>query len=138
MTSADALARTLAILERDQLASYVRLADALTGLRIALEVQGETFHVQGGSSVAVEQAADEPVDARVRTSRHAILALIDGDIDLLEAVKARKLKLKADVSLMVRLARAERAFAEGAARARAVRSVLDQFRATTVDLPVSV
>jgi hypothetical protein len=132
MTSAEALAATLAILERDQLAAYVRMADALTGLRIALEVQEEAFHVHGGNMIAVEAASDAPVDAHVVTTRPAILALIDGDIDLLEAVKARKLKLRADISLMVRLARAERAFAEGAARARAVRRVLDQFRTTTL------
>jgi hypothetical protein len=133
MTSAEALAATLAILERDQLAAYVRMADALAGLRIALEVQDEVFHVQGGNMVAVEAASDVPVDAHVATTRPAILALIDGDIGLLEAVKARKLKLRADISLMVRLARAERAFAEGAARARPVRRVLDRFRATTLD-----
>jgi len=128
MTSSQALSAALAVIERDQLAAYTRILDALDGIVIGFDVGGETFSVSAADRLRVSTNADYVAKVEVRTDRSAILALIDGEIELLEAVKTRRLKIVADVSLMTRLARAERAFAEGAARARRIRPILEAYR----------
>lgn len=127
MTSHEALARALAVLAADQLAAFVAIGDALDGLVVECRVDRELFHVVGGAGLAVRKGA-AAAQVRVVCGRAAILALADGEIDILGAVRARLLDVTADVSLMVRLSRAERAFAEGAARARAMRPVLEAYR----------
>lgn len=128
MTPAAALKSALDVIERDQLAAYVSIADALAGLTIACEVDGDHFSVKGGRRLLIEVGEHSGADVRVSTRRAAILALIDGDLQLIEAVRMRDLRVVADISLMVQLSRAQRAFAEGAARARRVRPILDAFR----------
>jgi len=129
MTSGQALSAALAVIERDQLAAYTRIVDELGGIVISFDVGGETFSVGGADRLRVSTSADLVPKVEVRTDRSAILALIDGEIELLEAVTTRRLKIVANVSLMTRLARAERAFAEGAARARRIRPILEAYRA---------
>lgn len=75
------------------------------------------------------QAADRRrPDARVKARRQTILALVDGDFTLLEAVRSGGLDLTAPPPLLLRIAQAQRAFAEGAARVRRMEALLDRYR----------
>lgn len=129
MTAAEALAAALAVLENEQLAAFVEVGDALDGLVVDCRVGREEFHVPGGAALAV-QAGGAGRQARVHVvaERGVILDLVDGEIDILGALRARRLDVRGDVALLVRLSRAQRAFAEGTARSRSMRTVLDAFR----------
>ncbi|WP_205479504.1 hypothetical protein [Sphingomonas arenae] len=128
MTSAEALSAALAVLRRDELAAYTRMTDWLGRMTVGFDLPEESFVVRGGKDVLVLPEAPQPIEVKVRTDRDTVIALIDGDLQLLEAVEGRRLDLVADVSLMVPLARAARAFAEGTARARRVRPILEAYR----------
>lgn len=128
LSSAGALREAFRILERDALAFHVVLADELRGLTISCEVGGERFGLRCGRRPLVARIGRDPAAVRVATDRETILALIDGKIRLLEAIRGRRLKLIADVALMLRLSRAQRAFAEGAVRARRMRALLNRYR----------
>jgi hypothetical protein len=126
------LETALALLQADAPAAYFRILAELDGLAIALRVDDEPFVVRG-ARYGLELEAGAPGGAalsiELQTSRHAIVALIDGELNLLDAVLARELALRAEVRLLDRLARAGRAFAEGALRSRRMRALLDDFRA---------
>jgi hypothetical protein len=133
MTSSSAqetLAHAFDILERDELAAFTRMADDLRGLVISCTVDSERFAVLGTERPSV--APDVPGEAQVmvEAGRRSILDLVDGETDFLSAVMTRRVRLTADVRLMVRLSRAQRAFAEGASRARRMRPLLEAFRAS--------
>lgn len=125
----ETLARAFEILERDELAAFTRMADDLRGLAISCTVDEERFAVIANERPAVVRSAPGGADVTVEAGRRVILELIDGETDFLSAVMARRVSLTADISLMVRLSRAQRAFAEGAARARRMRPLLEAFRA---------
>ena len=128
MTPAAALQAVLAVLEEDQLAAYMGLVDLLAGLVVECRVDGDAFHVVGGGRLDVVSGAPLAAQVHVTTSKRAIVALIDGEITVLQAVKAGQLDVLADTALLVRIGRAQRVFADGAARAARIRPVLAGFR----------
>ncbi|AJP71197.1 hypothetical protein [Sphingomonas hengshuiensis] len=126
--AAQTLAQAFDILERDEPAAFAAMALQLAGLIVSCTVDGERFFVSGAGRPQVSGAAGAAVTVWVESNRRAIIRLIDGDIDVLGAVRARQLRLTADIALMVRISRAQRAFAEGAARARRIRPLLEALR----------
>ena len=128
MTTAETLRRAFAILACDELAAFVALSDALRGLVVRCAVDGEVFTVLGRAQLIVRRGPIARADAHVVASRAAILDLIDGRLTVLDAVLARRLTLVADIGHLVRLSRAQRAFAEGAARTRQMRALLAAYR----------
>jgi hypothetical protein len=68
-------------------------------------------------------------DSRVQARRKTILALVDGDLTLLEAVRSGGLDITAPPPLLLRIAQAQRAFAEGAARVRRMEALLARYQA---------
>lgn len=126
------LETALALLQADAPAAYFRILAELDGLAIALRVEAEPFAVRGtrhGLQLEAGAPAGAAPSIELQTSRRAIVALIDGELSLLDAVLARELALRAEVRVLDRLARAGRAFAEGALRSRRMRALLDDFRA---------
>lgn len=128
MTSAEALSAALDVLQRDELASYTLMIDSMGEMAVSFDVDGERFVVVANGSISLSSREDMQADAQVRTDRSTVVALIDGELQMLEAVERRCLHVLADISRMVPLARAAKAFANGAARARRVRPVLDAYR----------
>jgi hypothetical protein len=126
----ETLARAFDILERDELAAFTRMADDLRGLVISCTVDDERFAVVANERPSVVPNVPDQTQVVVEADRCSILELVDGETDFLSAVMARRVTLRADVRLMVRLSRAQRAFAEGASRARRMRALLEAFRAT--------
>lgn len=132
MTARDALEQALAVIRRDQLAAWVQIEDALATLVVECTVGEERFHVAGASRIGAGPA--ERASACVRTDARTILDLVDGELSLLGAVTAGRLDVTANTSVLLRLARAQRAFAEGAARTRDVRPVLERYRRAVSEL----
>lgn len=130
MTAQAALEQAIALLRRDRLAAYVQVEDALAGLVVECAAGTEVFTVHGKAGLPIISGLAEQATARVRTCAKTIVALIDGEVSVLEAVKAGQLDMVASTPVLLRLAQAQRAFAEGAARARDMQLVLDEFRAS--------
>jgi hypothetical protein len=124
------LEQALATLLVDAPAAYFRVLAELDGLSMALRVDGEVFGVRAASARLLFEEPDVDAAVELRTSRQTVLALIDGRSSLLDAVLARELSLRADARQLDRIARAGRAFAEGALRSRRMRALLDLFRAS--------
>lgn len=126
------LEAALALLQADAPAAYFRILAELDGLAIALRIDDEPFGVRGtrrGLHLDRGAPGGSAPPIELQTSRRTIVALIDGELSLLDAVLARELALRAEVRVLDRIARAGRAFAEGALRSRRMRSLLDDFRA---------
>jgi ribosomal protein S12 methylthiotransferase accessory factor YcaO len=128
MSARKALELALAIIEREQPDDHARISQQLRGLAIGCTIGDETFLVLGGDRPTVIDGAGQHVNVEAAAQRDAILELIDGERTILEMVMARRLSITADITLMVSLSRAERAFAEGAVRARSMRPLLELWR----------
>lgn len=126
---ANLLTRAWEILRRDELRAFTHMVDALGPLTVALEVDDEVFSVLGGDRLSVQPGLDAAAAVRVRASRAAVLRLIDGEASFLDAVFARDIRLTGATPDLMRLARAQRAFTEGAIRARRMRPLIAELRA---------
>lgn len=130
LRASEALSGALRAIREETPDAFAWLARELRGLRIRCAVDDEAFVVLGGDPPRVIGARGERrLDADVRASKPAVLDLIDGEVDMLTAIRQRRVSLTADIRLMGRIARAQRAFAEGAVRARGVRDLLRRYRA---------
>jgi hypothetical protein len=127
-TARETLASAFLILEREAPRAFQWMSAELRGLRIRCTVGHERFVVIGGGRPTIRNGRGQPFEADVEADRAAILALIHGETDFLTAIRSRRVRLVADISLMVRLSRAQRAFAEGAVRTPSMRELLRVFR----------
>ena len=123
------LEAALDILRAEAPAAFYRVAGELEGIAVRLEVGEESFGCEATDGRIVLGPPPGDPQARVRTDRRTILALIDGRSGYLDAVLARDLAVEGQPELLARLSRAGLAFGEGALRARRMRSLLDEFRA---------
>jgi hypothetical protein len=129
LAASEALKGAFRLIAEETPEAFEWLARELRGLRIRCTVDDEAFIVLGGDRPRIVPGGGEGrLDADVRASKPAVLDLIDGEVDMLGAIRQRRLSLTADIRLMVRLSRAQRAFAEGAVRARGARDLLRRYR----------
>jgi hypothetical protein len=128
LPAGETLALAFAILERESPRAFEWMSVELRGLRIRCAVAEERFTVYGAERPVVEAGSEPLFQVDVEAGKDAILALIDGETDVLGAIVGRRVKLIADIGLMVRLSRAQRAFAEGAVRAAPMRDLLRRYR----------
>ncbi|MXP42836.1 hypothetical protein [Allopontixanthobacter sediminis] len=128
MTSREALTSACEAIRTEFLPAYIRLLDAIEGLSVECVVGDERFRVSGSGELVIGEIGVISPSAHVLCTRTAILALVDGDMSLLDAVKRGKLDICGDTKELLSLARAQRAFAEGAARVRQVEDILAQYR----------
>jgi len=81
--------RSLGHLEAEVPASYRHLVSALGPLVVEVSVDGGVFTLSTGQDrLAVRDGALAGAGARVRTSRSAILAVLDAEVSLAEAVES--------------------------------------------------
>lgn len=104
------------------------MADALGPLVVALEVDGERFSLIGGDELTV---ADEPARANVRigTSRAAIVAVLDAETSLQDAIDIGTVDVRGSLNDVVRTHDTLRAYVHAAARAPAQSALIDELRA---------
>lgn len=113
----------------DALASSLLVDDALAGLRIRCAIEGERFDILADPRTRVTPPGRSRPDVKVKAERQTLLALIDGETSLLEAVRSGGLDLVGPPPVLLRIAAAQRAFAEGAARVRRMEALLARYRA---------
>ncbi len=126
----ETLQRAISILRSDAPAAFMRMAAELDGLDVALEVEGERFGVSTCDCCVTVGERHLGASVEVHASRRIILALIDGERSVLQAVLGRELALRGHSSVLPRLARATVAFSDGAIRSPRMRALLDQYRAS--------
>lgn len=126
------LDRSLAVLAVEVPESYRRIAQTLDSLPMCVVVDGEVsvVHFAHGRHVL---AVGGSVAGELRTSSPAIVALIDGEIELLDALMSERLYLRGPVDVVVRFERALQAYLAGAVRAPTFPSLLNGYRSVAVE-----
>jgi hypothetical protein len=121
------LARSLDLLGAETPQAHARLAHALDALPLALEVDAEAMLlVFERGRHALRDAA--PASVLLRTTRSAILDLVDGRIGLVEALRGERLWLQGAVASLVRVDAALRAYLAGAVRSPSFLPLLADYR----------
>jgi len=128
------LDESLSVLQREQPASYARLCEKLASLRIEIRIDGECLiaafepggHRVAGESTAAQTAA---AGARFRASRDAVLDVLDGRINLAEAVMTGRLEAYAPLAHLLELHDALLLYVNAAVRCPSFPALLDRFRA---------
>jgi hypothetical protein len=122
------LREALDILRIDAPAAYHRVARELTGIAVDITVDAEMFNVQVLEDAVAVGAHLCGAPAIVTTSTDTILDLTDGRLTYLEAIRSGRLTLRGNLALMLPLARASTAFAEGAVRSPRIKGPLALLR----------
>jgi hypothetical protein len=118
----------LLALARETPASYARLAALAGADGVRLAVDGPPVIVRfGARSHSLERGA-APAAVDLRSDRATILALLDADLTLLDALERDRLHLQGNVDAVLRFEQALGAFLEGAARAPSFPDLLAAFR----------
>jgi hypothetical protein len=123
------LRRSLDHVEREVPVSYRHLLDTLGPLVIAIDVDGERFALRGGARLEVLDGAAAEAGARVALSRAAILAVLDAELALAEAVEAGWIAVRGRLDDVLRAHDTLIAYAHAAVRAPSVPALMTQLRA---------
>jgi hypothetical protein len=122
------LATSLSVLRHEQADIYARLRGELHHRPVSLLVDEESSGVElRGDLLAVQSPARPAIE--VVTSGATILELVDGHLELREAVVADALLLRGTPEHLVAFDRALVLYMNGAVRSAQVRSLLGRFRA---------
>lgn len=124
--------RSVQHLADDMPASYRLLVAELGPLVVELDVGGDVFSVHaGGERLQVSDGPAQAAKVRVRTSRTAILDLIDAKVGLDEAVETGTVSVRGSLDDVQRTHDTLRAYLHGAVRAASVPTLLSELRAGT-------
>ena len=122
------LRRSLGALERERPDIAERLAATLAPLTVTITVGDEQLGVRSDATcVVVGEPAPAP-QVRVSTGRPTILALVDGDVSLVDAVLADDVHLVGDVADLARFHDVLWLYLQGALRAPSFPALLHAFR----------
>jgi SCP-2 sterol transfer family len=127
MTANDTFFAALQALRTDQPVAYLALLAEMVGLTAQCHIDDEQFGLACTAN-AITHLPVGPSDLHITASRAALIAMVDGDLSLLAAIRARHLQLTGTTAALAHLARAQRRFAEGAARSRRVQHIFDAFK----------
>ena len=116
-------------LERDIPLAYQRMCALLEGLSVAVAMDDELIVIGCAGLRGRVDPAGGPVAAELRTSRRAILAVVDGRLSLADAVLTDAVMVKGSLDVLERLHRALEAYMHGAVRSRSFPALLARFRA---------
>jgi hypothetical protein len=126
------LGESFAVLADELPAAHARLCAGLAGRAVAIDVDGERFVVAFAAGQARVTSAMEGEDAaagvRVATSRAAILAVIDAQRSLAEAVLTDEVRVVGALDRLVEAHQALVTYVHGAVRCPGFLSLLQRFR----------
>lgn len=123
------LRRSLDRLAAEVPASYRHLVHALGPLVVEVEVDGELFSVRADPDVVVADGPNGAAGVRIGTSRAAVLAVLDAELALGEAVEEGVVQVRGSLDDVVRAHDALLAYAHAAVRAPSVPGLLAALRA---------
>ncbi|MEZ0357518.1 SCP2 sterol-binding domain-containing protein [Mycobacterium sp. SA01] len=122
--------RSIEHLEEDVPASYQMLVSELGPLVVELDVADDMFTVHAASDrLHVSDGPAQKARVRIRTSRTAILDLIDAKVGLDEAVEAGAVSVHGCLDDIQRAHDTLLAYIHGAVRAASVPALLSELRA---------
>jgi hypothetical protein len=115
-------------LEREIPQAYRKMCATLDGLSVRICLDDETVVIGFAGVHCRVDVAGGPVKAELRTSRRAVLAVLDGRQSLASAVLADEVKVRAPLDTLERLNHAIEAYMHGAVRSRSFPALLVRFR----------
>lgn len=123
------LRRSVQHLEDEVPDSYRLLVAQLGPMVVELDVDGEVFSLRGGDRLQVSDGAAQLADARIATSRVAILDLLDARVGLGEAVEAGMVGVHGSLDDVQRAHDSLLAYVHAAVRASTQPGLLSELRA---------
>ena len=108
--------------------SFRHLVGELGPLVVEVDVGGELFSVRGGGGLAVADGPSGTADVRIRTSREAVLEVLDAALGLPEAVETDRVQVHGALDDVVRAHDALIAYAHAAVRAPSLPGLLTALR----------
>jgi len=116
------------ILEDDRLVAYATMSDALKGLVINAEIESEGFHICGEQDPRVVPDVNHKAAVSISMNRAALIDLVDGQTSLMNELRRRRISIRGTSPALLKLARAQHAFTEGAVRTRRMEALFVRFR----------
>jgi hypothetical protein len=112
-------------------ASAVARMRSVVGTRRArIRLDDEAIHVAfGPAGLVVEEVADGPVDGEGATDRATVLDLLDGHVEVTDAILDGRLEVRGNVDGVVRMFLAIEILLDGSTRAPALQALARDFRA---------
>lgn len=135
---AEFLRRSLSLLSTHATPAYAEVAKKLGSGVVALEVDGEALSItarQGRIEVIANShdrtthAQPRSTAARARTSRRALVALLEGRVDLVQAVWQDAVELQGPLEALLRFYDALRAYFRAAVGCPEFAALLDEYLA---------
>jgi hypothetical protein len=102
--------------------------DALGPLVVALVVDDEAFSLSGGRALAVTDGDTDTAGVRITTSRSTILDVLDGRLDLRDAVDTGAIGVLGSLDDVLRVHDTLHAYVHAAIRAPSQSGLLDALR----------
>lgn len=118
-TVASLLRRSLEHMASDVPAGYAHLLRQLGALVIDVEIDGERFALRGGPRLEVVEGVAPAAGARMAMSRRAVLAVLDAEVALAEAVESGGVAVRGALDDVVRAHDVLIAYVHGAVRSPA-------------------
>jgi hypothetical protein len=124
------LDESFAVLRHEVPEAYRRMCLELEGNAVVITVDDEAVIVASdGVAMHVETvSAATRTSAEIRTSRQAILRVLDGETGLADAVLSNAVSARASLETLVQLNRGLAMYVHGAVRAPSFPGLLDRFR----------
>lgn len=129
------LARSFALLTREQPQAHERILMPLAGLAVALKIDAEHFTAAFTSTQAHLRAVDGQESITVGTSRRTILEVLDDRRMLTEAVLSNAVEVVGPLEVLLRAHEGLIRYVHGAVRCAGFPSLIHQLRLTCADTP---
>jgi len=121
--------RSLSALARDAPAFYSRLCATLLGRRLLVRGDGEPFALDFERGIATIEAPDGSEDLYLGIGHRTILALVDGEVTLEEALRQDRLVLRGSLTRVADVFDGLLIYLRGGIRCPSFPQLLSDFRA---------
>lgn len=115
-------------LEREIPRAYWKMCAALADLSVRVRLDDESVIVSFAGAHGRVDTGDGQAGAELRTSRQAVIAVLDGRLSLADAVLTDAVVVKAPLDTLERLNRGIEVYLHGAVRSRSFPALLKRFR----------
>lgn len=110
--------------------AYERLRRAVGGSRARIELDDEAVAVRfDGDALEIREDGEAPVDGTGATDRQTVLELLDGYLEVTDAIAEDRLRVRGQVDAVARMFHAIELLIDGAARGPALQDLAGAFRA---------
>lgn len=122
------LAESFAILEHEVPDAYEMMCDRLDGYRVGIRVDDEQFVAEFADGRARVLQNVESSYVQIATSRAAILAVLDGEVSLLNSVLGDEVQAKASLDDLITVNSGLAMYVKGAVRCPSFPALVERLR----------